>query len=133
MDKFIIIENYNIVNKYIKYLEQNAYILFNINNNLNSNSKNILTIFINEENFDYFTKIKLKYNGNIKKCLLTKNNILYTYLLEIYDIHILEYLSIIYQNNIDLKINNYLYNDYIRLYNNQSKSYNLKKNNKIFI
>lgn len=133
MDKFIIIENYICVNKYIKYLEQNAYIIFNVNNNINNNSKTILTIFINDENYDYFNNIKNKYNGTIKKCLLTKNNNLYTFLLEIYDINILEYLSTIYQNHINLEINNYLYNDYIKLYNNQLKLYNLEKNNKIFI
>ncbi len=130
MDNFIIIENYNIHNKYIKYLEEYSYILF-------IQKSSILTIFFNEKNNNYCNYLKNTYNGKIKKCCLINNNQLFNYILEIYDIYILEFLSslynnvIVYKKNNNKQIENQLYNDFIKLYNNQDLF--IKNNDYIFI
>ena len=129
MDNFLMIENYNIHNKYIKYIEEYSYILF-------IKDSSILTIFFNEKNKDYCNYLKNKYSGKIKHCCINNNNQLFTYILEIYDIYILEFLSTIYNNIIYYKkdykkIDNKLYNDFIKLYNNQSIF--IKNKNYIFI
>jgi hypothetical protein len=130
MDNFIIIENYNIHNKYIKYLEEYSYILFIQNSS-------ILTIFFNEKNNNYCNYLKNTYNGKIKKCYVNNNNQLFTHILEIYDIYILEFLSSLYNNVIvykktnNKKIENKLYNDFIKLYNNQDLF--IKNNDYIFL
>ncbi len=130
MDNFVIIENYNIHNKYIKYLEKYSYILFMQNSS-------ILTILFNEKNTDYCNYLKNTYNGKIKKCCINNNNQLFTHILEIYDIYILEFLSSLYnnvilnKNNNNNKINNNLYNDFIKLYNNQNLF--IQNKNYIFI
>lgn len=113
MDNYLIIENYNINNKYIKYIEEYSYILF-IKDSL------ILTIFFNDKNQDYCNYLKNKYNGKIKKCYINNKNELFNIILEIYDIQILEFLSTLYNNNLfNKKIDNKLYNDFIKLYYNQ--------------
>lgn len=119
MENHLIIENY-IDNKIIiKYIENNSYILLN---------NKILTIFFNDDNLAYFAQIQNKYKGIIKGCCLQKNNILYTYILEIHDVYILEYLSNIYNNTLNKDSNiSGLYKDYIKFY------YNQKNNETIFI
>ncbi len=125
MDNFVIIENYNIHNKYIKYLEKYSYILFMQNSS-------ILTILFNEKNTDYCNYLKNTYNGKIKKCCINNNNQLFTHILEIYDIYILEFLSSLYNNVIlNKNNNNNLYNDFIKLYNNQNLF--IQNKNYIFI
>lgn len=119
MDNHLIIENYIDNNIMIKYIENNSYILL---------QNKILTIFFNDDNLDYFTEIKNKYKGIIKGCCLQKNSILYTYILEIRDVYILEFLSNIYNNTLNKDSNiSGLYNDYINFY------YNQKNNETIFI
>lgn len=130
MDQYIIINDYIMISNKIKYLEENAYIIFSEENYLKSG--NVLTILFTEDKKEYLNYLKNKYNGNIKNCLINNNNILYSYILEIYDIYILEYLSEIYNNKINEKIENKLYNDFIKLYKNQSKLMNIQKN-EIFI
>lgn len=113
MDNFLIIENYNINNKYIKYIEEYSYILF-------IKDSSILTIFFNDKNQDYCNYLKNKYNGKIKKCSIKNKHKLFNIILEIYDIQILEFLSTLYNNNLfNKKIDNNLYNDFIKLYHNQ--------------
>lgn len=137
MDNFILLTKYNDTCNYIKYLQNNAYIIFS--NEWDNNNINILSIFLTKSNLKYYIKIKDKYHGILKECHIVKRNtnkynsiIIYKYILEIHDIHILEFLSMIYQNNIKpINTNNdMLYNDYIKLYNNQNS---LIKKNKIFI
>lgn len=121
MDNFLIIENYNINNKYIKYIEEYSYILF-------IKESSILTIFFNDKNQEYCQYLKNKYNGKIKKCSMKNKQKLFNIILEIYDIHILEFLSTLYNNNLfNKKIDNNLYNDFIKLYHNQDIFINNKK------
>jgi len=130
MDQYIIINDYIMINNQIKYLEENAYIIFSEENYFKSG--NILTILFTEENKDYLNILKNKYNGIIKNCLINNNDILYSYILEIYDVYILEFLSKIYNNKINENIQNKLYIDFIKLYKNQYNLINTKKN-EIFI
>lgn len=125
MDNFLIIENYNINNKYIKYIEDYSYILF-------IKKSSILTIFFNEKNKEYCNYLKNEYNGKIKNCSMKNKHELFNIILEIYDIQILEFLSTLYNNNLfNKKIDNKLYNDFIKLYYNQNMFINSK--NYIFI
>lgn len=111
MNNCIILENYFHNYKLIKFIEHHSFISFDKTIKLN--------ILFNLKQYNYFINIKKHFKGNIKNCDLENNkHQKFTFILELTDIYILEYLSLIY----DKKINNLsnhtseLYNDYIKLY-----------------
>jgi len=128
MNSVIIFENYTNDNKLVHYIEQNSYITFSDD----FNKKNTLTVFFNDHHSKYFESINAKYNGCIKKCVISYNGVLYTTLIELYDQNVLEFLTKLYENQV---INNYnkdtLYNDYLHLYNNQFELF--EHDNEFFI
>ncbi len=126
MENTLILDNYLKNIEIIKYLEKNSFIVFNTN-------KVKYTILFHQKQYNYFMNVKEKFKGKLQICPV--NNFMslqYMYILEIYDYNILEYLSLIYENKIHKKKQiSELYNDYVKLYNNQLSL--IKNNNKYYI
>ncbi len=123
LQSFNIIENYLDIYYNLKQIELSGYIKFA----QNELQKNILIIYFEKDQLQYFNKISSLYKGKITLCC-GLNSIYYS--ISLYDVYILEYLSTFY-SIITQKRNNQLYNDYIYLYNNQFKYLNTKKCNEI--
>lgn len=118
----LLLENYTKNYKIIKYIEKYYYISYH--------KEHIkLTIFFNLNTYTYFNKVKQNFKGKIFNCKIENNDKIYfNYLLELYDTHILEYLGLLYENQINHKIINksLLYNNYRCLYKLLLKKENAK-------
>lgn len=114
---------------YYSYIEDFSYILYP-NDTIINNDDVILVIFFKKYHINYIKYLDTKYHISYNICNIQWNNETFDYIVEIKNIHILEFLFDIFKNNLNNNLIN-LYSNYTKLYNNQFKYFsNL---NSIFI
>lgn len=105
--------------EYYNYIEQFSYILYPNDTIINHNDV-ILVIFFKFQHINYIKYLNNKYKITYNICNIQSNNEIFDYIVEIKNIHILEFLFDIFNNNLNKNLVN-LYSSYNNLYKNQFK------------
>jgi hypothetical protein len=105
---------------YINYIDNNSFIYYPDNNLYPDNQDVILIIYLTKDHLNLINYINEYYDIQYNECDVQYKSQIYKYIVEIKNIHILEFLFDIFNNNLNNK-NNSLYNNFIYLYKNQKK------------
>jgi hypothetical protein len=119
------------MDNYINYINNNSFIYYPDNTIYPYNEDVILIIYFTKEHLNLINYINEYYEIQYNKCDIQYQSQIYQYVVEIKNIHILEFLFDIFNNNLNNK-NMSLYNNFIYLYKNQNKYY-YNFNKKVFI
>ena len=119
------------MDNYINYINNNSFIYYPDNNIYPSSEDVILIIYFTKEHLNLINYINEYYKIQYNECDIQYQSQIYQYIVEIKNIHILEFLFDIFNNNLNNK-NISLYNNFIYLYKNQKKYY-YKFNKTVFI